>query len=222
MKKILSMFLFLALVLPVAVSAENDENGFMRQPCTGGALYNSMTGEKCPTNGESNSVTTVAYNPSCASAAVIAQENSMQTIRETFEASMKTAVTLRRDALGAAYLLTDVSARQAAIKTARDAFRSAQQTAEKTRKDAEKALMDSFKTTMQGCGVRGEMMQGEMEDRGGFGEGMGQNMMNGEGKFKQENSGKKVNKKLPMKKLPKPFMMNENPNQGEGQPQNNQ
>lgn len=201
LKKIASLVLVLSVVLPMAVSAEdNGGRDFMRMPCTGGALYNSMTGEKCPTNTGTTPTTSVTYNPTCASAAVVAQENSMQTIRDTFETSMKTAAATRRDALAAAYLKTDATERATAIKAAMDAFRTAQQAAEKTRKDAEKTLMDSFKTTMQGCGVTGKEMM-----KMGEGMGMGEKMMSEMGKMMNNKDGKKAQGKKPMK----PVMMDD-------------
>ncbi|MEI6022822.1 MAG: hypothetical protein WCQ32_03210 [bacterium] len=106
---------------------------------------------------------TTTYNASCASSAVIAQENSIQALQDTFAASMKTAAMARRDALAAAYLNTDATARATAIQAAQDTFRTAEQAARKTQGDAMKTLQDSFKKTMDGCGAqlqKPEMMEG--------------------------------------------------------------
>ena len=99
----------------------------------------------------------VTYNPSCASATVIAQENSMQSLQDAFQATMKTNSATRRDALAAAFLKTDSTERQAALKAAHDVSQTAEDTARKAMMVSIKTLTDSFKTTMQACGV-GMMM----------------------------------------------------------------
>ena len=96
---------------------------------------------------------TVTYDGTCASSAVIAHEDTQQSIAETRQASMKVAVTTHRDALGAAYLLSDKTARNTAIKAANDVFTTSQKSADKTAMDASKVENDSFKTVMNGCGA---------------------------------------------------------------------
>ena len=66
---------------------------------------------------------------------------------------MKAASATRRDALAAAYLLTDATQRDTALKAARDAFQTTQKAADQAAQASEKTLADGFKTTMQGCGV---------------------------------------------------------------------
>lgn len=139
MKKILVSSLVFGLVAPLLVFAQ----------------------DVAPTNpsisiggGTTNPPVQVVYNPACASAAVIAHENTQMSIAEVRQVSMKSTATARRDALGAAYLLTDRTTREAAIKSAHDAFLTAQKAADKIAQDASKAENKSFRTTMFGCGAK--------------------------------------------------------------------
>lgn len=93
------------------------------------------------------------YNGVCASSAVIAHEDTQQSIIETRQASLKSAVVARRDALSAAYLLSDKTARDTAIKSAHSEFLTAQKLADKIAMDALKAENESFRVTMKSCGA---------------------------------------------------------------------
>ena len=97
---------------------------------------------------------TVSYNGSCASNTVISHENAQQGVVEVRQSSMKLAAITRRDALGAAYLLSDKSSRDIAIKAAHDAFLNAQKAADKIAMDASKLENDSFKNSMKNCGAK--------------------------------------------------------------------
>jgi hypothetical protein len=212
-KKVSGSILVLSLLLPVAVFAENN-GGNMMTPCRGGALFNFMTGEKCAAS-TTTTTPTVAYNASCASAAVIAEENSLQALRDTFNASMKTASMARRDALSAAFANTDATARATALKAAWDAFQTAQKAAQQTMMTSEKTLMQSFKTTMAGCGVNGigmedredhmDMMGNDDGERGNsmMGQMMGKKSENGDNQG--EGSQSKIMRKE-IKKAPRAMM----------------
>ena len=92
MKKLLFLSLGFLLVMPLAVFAEDNTSNLS----TGATLTITP-----PTV-----MTPVVYDGACASTVVIAHENAMQAITEVRQASMKTAASVRRDALGAAYLLS--------------------------------------------------------------------------------------------------------------------
>lgn len=115
-------------------------------------------------NSEHQSLPVVtAYNPTCASSAVSAHEDSMQSIREINQASMKTVSTTRRDALKAAYLLSDESSRNTAIKNAYYASMTAEKAASKVMQDSMMKENSLFMTTMKGCGVMRNPMSYQMD-----------------------------------------------------------
>ncbi len=93
------------------------------------------------------------YNGTCASNAVIAYENSQQAIFDTKQASIKAAALTRRDALSAAYVLTDEVKRNTTIRSVYDAFLLSQKNADLIARDALKIQRGLFTTTMQGCGA---------------------------------------------------------------------
>lgn len=107
----------------------------------------------------------VVYDGVCASNAVIAHENSQQTIIETKQVSTKAAIITRRDALSAAYLLTDEIVRNTAIKTAHDAFLNAQKIANKIAIDASKTENDTFKLAMKVCGAKLPLIINQINDQ---------------------------------------------------------
>ena len=69
------------------------------------------------------------------------------------QASINSAAVARRDSLAAAFLLTDRTAREAAIKAAHNVFMAAQKTADKTAQDASMLENKSFKAAMMTCGA---------------------------------------------------------------------
>lgn len=149
MKKLLVFSLMFSLVLPLLVSAQTDQ-------------INNTAVSSSPSMA-------VVYDGTCASGAVIEHENVQQTIVETRQASMKTAVLARRDALGAVYLLTDKTARNTAIKATHEAFLTAQKTADRTAMDASKIEHKSFIAKMRKCGaVLPPQTRDQMNNQNGF------------------------------------------------------
>ncbi len=133
MKKYLVFSLILGLVSPLTIFAQTNVT----------TVPPVVTATPAP----------ATYNGVCASNAVIAHENTLQTIVETKQASIKVATIARRDALGVAYLLTDFNARFTAIKATQDNFITAQDAASKIALDALTAENNSFGTIMQACGA---------------------------------------------------------------------
>jgi len=149
MKKFLVFSLMLGLVSPLLTFAQTDQTA--------------------ETSVSTTSAVVAAYNGTCASNAVIAHENNQQTIIEARQASMKVAAVARRDALGVAYLLTDVASRNKAIKNAHNDFLNAQKIADKTAMNAAKAENESFRNTMKGCGaILPPQTRDQMNNQNGF------------------------------------------------------
>ncbi len=134
MKKIIVLSLMLGLVSPLLTFAQIDQVSDTSVTLTPSVV--------------------VVYDGTCASNAVITHENNQQTIVETRQSVMKIAVATRRDALSAAYLLSDKTARDNAIKTAHNAFIETQKSTDKTAMDASKLENKSFDSIMKACGAK--------------------------------------------------------------------
>lgn len=162
MKKLLVFSLMFGLFSPLLLSAQTDQ------------IDNTAV--------SSSSSVAIVYDGACASGAVIEHENAQQTIVEARQASMKTAVLARRDALGAAYLLTDRTARDTAIKSAHGAFIAAQKTADKTAMEASKIEHKSFIVKMKECGaVLPPQTRDQINNQNGFDNTNQTNSNNGNG-----------------------------------------
>ncbi len=154
MKKTIFFVLAVLLIIPMMTFAE-DGNDNSNNEDSGN--HSSLTDTTTPP---------VPYDGACASSAVIAHANAIQTLVDTQQASIKTAATTRRDALGAAYLLTDATARMTAIQAAQTAFKTAKMAADTTFATAAKTENQSFKTAMTACGASISNDQFDNEDSG--------------------------------------------------------
>lgn len=153
MKKVIFLSLLMSLILPVTIFAEqNGEN-------------DTSTATQVPP-------VVIAYDGVCASKAVIAHEDAQQAIVKARQSSMNSAAVIRRDSLAAAYLLTDKTARDLAIKAAFDIFMTTQKASEKTAKEASMLENKSFMTAMMACGV---MQPPKNIDQMGNGDGSDEN-----------------------------------------------
>lgn len=94
-----------------------------------------------------------AINVACIQAAVTTRDNSMITAVDTYQASIKSALSARRDALVAAYALTDRTARRTAVNAAWNAFRTGHKTAKTAFSTTRKAVWNKFTTDRKTCKV---------------------------------------------------------------------
>ncbi len=117
-----------------------------------------------PQNGK-----TITVDPACAQTAVAKRENALIAATDASAASLKTALTARRDALNAAWGQADAKTREAAIKAAHDVFKGARKTANMTLRTARNEALKSFKADAKTCKVSvpkvdtgAEMMDSQM------------------------------------------------------------
>lgn len=132
MKKIIFLSLLTLLILPITIFAETEEN----------EVINTTAAP-----------VVIPYDGVCASNAVIVHEDAQQVIVNAKQSSINSVAVTRRNSLAAAYLLTDKTARDLAIKTAHNIFTAAQKAADKTAKDASVLENNTFKTSMVACGA---------------------------------------------------------------------
>ena len=87
----------------------------------------------------------------CAQTAVNTRDNSLISAVDTKAVSVKAALATRRDALKAAYALTDASARRMAIKAAWNAYESSIKTARSAMHQSRTSAWEKFRTDMKTC-----------------------------------------------------------------------
>lgn len=87
----------------------------------------------------------------CMSAAVEKRDNSIIASVDTYATSVKTALQTRRDALKAAWLLTEKDARESAIKAAHKAFQGTWKKAADGVRKARKEAWSVFKNDAKAC-----------------------------------------------------------------------
>lgn len=94
-----------------------------------------------------------AINGACMSTAVEKRDNAILVSLDAYTLSIKTALEMRRDVLKAAWLLTDKSAREAAIKAAHQAFQGTWKKAATALKSSRKSAWQAFKVDAKACKV---------------------------------------------------------------------
>lgn len=152
MKKLISLFLLAGLVLAlVPVLAEEGSNPTVYSTSTGTST-DRMKKEKNKEKREiSKDKKAITFDPVCIQTAVEKRDNAIIAATDTFSAAAKTALTTRRDALKAAWALTDRTARRTALKAAGKAYR---ETLSKARKDlnaAKRAAWKQWGTDLKAC-----------------------------------------------------------------------
>lgn len=88
-------------------------------------------------------------NVSCIQGAIETRESSIMSALDTYNVAIKNALIVRKDALKAAWAITNKDQRRDAIKAARSAMETAAKDAMKTKRDANKTAAGVFKTTMK-------------------------------------------------------------------------
>lgn len=87
----------------------------------------------------------------CMSSAVDKRDTAIVTAFDAFAASTKTALTTRKDALKAAWALTDTAQRQTALKAAWKTFTTSHKSAREAFRTAKKAAHQQFRTDAKTC-----------------------------------------------------------------------
>lgn len=100
----------------------------------------------------------------CMQTAVEKRDNAIMAGVDAYALSVKTALTTRRDALKAAWALTDATQRSAANKAAWTAFQGTWKKASQSVKASRKAAWAAFKTDAKACGQTGAEASGESTD----------------------------------------------------------
>ena len=85
------------------------------------------------------------------SAAVSKRDGAIIAALGTYYTSVNSALTTRKTALTAAWLITDPKQREAAIKAAHEAFKGTWKKARNTMNDARKAAWKTFQTDAKAC-----------------------------------------------------------------------
>ncbi len=100
----------------------------------------------------------------CMVTAVDARDTALMGAWTTFSTSATAALSTRKDALKAAWALTDTAQRNTAIKTAWAAYTKAVKTARNTFKTAKKSAWKTFKTAAKACKQPSADASGESSD----------------------------------------------------------
>lgn len=101
--------------------------------------------------GASSSSRPMKYDGACMSAAVDKRETAIITAFDTFSASMKTALTARKDALKTGWTQTTTDTRKSSLKTAWQAFQQSQKSARETFRKSRQAAWKQFRTDAKTC-----------------------------------------------------------------------
>ena len=100
----------------------------------------------------STQLTTVQL--SCVATAVEVRDNAIIAAHDAFSVSIKNALTVRRDALKAAWNISDKTARETAKKAAWSTFKTSSQAAHTAMRAARVAAWNTFNTSATVCGVK--------------------------------------------------------------------
>ncbi len=105
---------------------------------------------------------------SCMRPVVAAHEAALKSAFASFSASITSALSVRATAMDAAWISTNSTTRDEAVKAAREAFKQSEKTARETMKDARKTAMETYKTAAKKCGatVSDETPEDESDDLG--------------------------------------------------------
>lgn len=95
-------------------------------------------------------------NVTCIQNAVEKRDSTMITAHSTFNTAIVNALTVRKDALKAAWAKPTRQERTAARKAAYDAFKVSQRNAHDTLRSTRKTAWNTFDTEMKACGVTKE------------------------------------------------------------------
>lgn len=148
MKKIIGILMLASFVLAAATA-----------PALGITSYNNNstndTNGITPTPTKKPAITPSPEKLACVSTAVEKRDNAIIAAWDTFSAGAKTALQTRRDALKAAWLLTDKKERKAAIKKAWTDFRSSAKTARVAFNKARRDAWKQYKTDLKACRAQG-------------------------------------------------------------------
>jgi hypothetical protein len=99
----------------------------------------------------SSSSRPVKYDGACMSSAVDKRDTAVVTAFDTFSASLKTALTTRKDALKAGWSQTSTDARKSALKAAWQTFQQSQKSAREAFRKSKQAAWKQFKTDAKTC-----------------------------------------------------------------------
>lgn len=92
----------------------------------------------------------------CMQNAVVTREDAIIAAFDTYHANVKTALTTRRDALKAAWAISDRDDRKEAIRKAWSDFKGTWKKERKALNEAKKATWKKFNETSKTCNARGE------------------------------------------------------------------
>ena len=102
---------------------------------------------------EKTAVMTAALG--CVAPAVDMRETALLAALDTYSATVKAALTARKDALKAAWSLTDPKALKAGVEAAWKTYREAHKTAMKIKKDAVKSAWKTYEEARKACKAPG-------------------------------------------------------------------
>ena len=105
--------------------------------------------------------TTASYNVSCVQTAVGVREDARIAAQNTYNTSLTTALTVRKNEMVAAWATSTVSARFDALKSAMTKYRATVKTAKQTYASAQSSANTTFITSMKNCGVTSSDLRGE-------------------------------------------------------------
>ncbi len=106
----------------------------------------------------------VTVDTACMQAAIDKRETALIAGVDVYSASVKTALTVRKDALKAAWAITDKTARNTAIKAAWTAFQGTWKNASAAMKTVKKSAWAAFNTDAKACKQTGADSAGASVD----------------------------------------------------------
>lgn len=161
MKKLVSMSVAGALAFALAVPAFAEESGEMQ---SSSSSVSSMEGRMMMKKDKKEMKGGATVDSACMQTAVDKRDTAIMAAVDAYAVSVKTALTTRKDALKAAWALTDKAQRETASKAAWTAFSGTWKKASQSTKAARKAAWATFKTDAKACGQTGAEASGESTD----------------------------------------------------------
>ena len=152
----------IALSLAIPAFAEDAMSSSTTTGTTSSAMHSE--GEKMMKQDKMMKKTPVTVDVTCMQNAVEKRDTAIMAGVDAYSAAVKTALMTRKDALKAAWALTDKTQRNAALKTAWTAFEGTWKKASAAMKTARNGAWTAFKTDSKACKQTGAEATGEMTD----------------------------------------------------------
>lgn len=163
MKKLAASALATALAMSISLPAFAADEAMMSSSSK--VTSSSMAKNRdSKMKGEGNMMKKTTVDGTCMIAPVDTRDTALMAAFSTLAASMNAALSTRKDALKAAWALTDTTQRNAALKAAWETYGKAVKTARSTFKTSRQSAWSAFKTSAKACKQPSADVSGESTD----------------------------------------------------------